>query len=193
MLDAKAAGFEPGSAMRDRAFRAVRRCRLPSGAYTYSLDIVSTPKHGEGINHIKGSLGRIQVCNLALRKGADAGFASAGEITTDQLCEGLDLFLRHHRFLDIARGRPVPHEAYYANAAYFYFFGHYYAARVIAELPANLRDQYWWRFQQEIVKTQERDGAMWDYPMNSYGKPYGTAFAVLGLQQSLTKPENGKK
>lgn len=184
LLDAKGAGFEPDREMLDRAVRAVRRCRLPTGAYTYSLDIISVPRHGEGINNIKGSLGRIQVCNLALKKAAEAGFAAGADITLDHMREGLELFFRHHRFLDIARGRPIPHEAYYANAAYFYYFGHYYAARVIQELPPDERKRYWWRLQREVLKTQERDGSMWDYPMNSYGKPYGTAFAILCLQQS---------
>lgn len=186
MLDAKAAGFEPDRSMLERAVRAIRRCRLPTGAYTYSLDIVSTPGHSEGINNIKGSLGRIQVCNLVLFRAAKAGFQTPGrEIDVEMLREGLEHFFREHRFLDIARGRPIPHEAYYANAAYFYFFGHYYAAKVIGELPEADRAKYWERFQREVVKTQEADGSMWDYPMNSYGKPYGTAFAVLALQESL--------
>lgn len=187
LLDAQAAGFEPDREMLERAVRAIRRCRLPTGAYTYSLDLVSVPRHGEGINNIKGSLGRIQVCNLALKRAAAAGYQAGADITLDHLREGLEMMLRHHRFLDIARGRPIPHEAYYANAAYFYFFAHYYAAGVIQELPQVERERYWWRLQREVLKTQEADGSMWDYPMNSYGKPYGTAFAVLCLQQSLGK------
>lgn len=187
LLDAQTAGFEPDREMLERAVRAIRRCRLPTGAYTYSLDLISIPRHGEGINNIKGSLGRIQVCNLALKRAAAAGYKAGADITLDHLREGLELMLRHHRFLDIARGRPIPHEAYYANAAYFYFFAHYYAARVVIELPEEERARYWWRLQREVLKTQESDGSMWDYPMNSHGKPYGTAFAVLCLQRSLAK------
>lgn len=187
LLDAQAAGFEPDRDMLERAVRAIRRCRLPTGAYTYSLDLISIPRHGEGINNIKGSLGRMQVCNLALKRAAAAGFKAGADITLDHLRDGLEQMLRHHRFLDIARGRPIPHEAYYANAAYFYFFAHYYATRVVVELPKEERDRYWWRLQREVLKTQEADGSMWDYPMNSYGKPYGTAFAILSLQNSLQR------
>jgi hypothetical protein len=68
LLDAQTAGFQPDREMLERAVRAIRRCRLPTGAYTYSLDLISVPRHGEGINNIKGSLGRIQVCNLALKR-----------------------------------------------------------------------------------------------------------------------------
>lgn len=189
MLEARQAGFDVDEAMLARAAKAIRRCRLPSGAYTYSLDIISTPGWSEGINNVKGSLGRIQVCNLALRKywqqmppdRRDAAY----EVSDERLRRGLDQFFQHHRFLDAGRGRPIPHEAYYAVAAYFYFFGHYYAARVIDELPPADRAAYWARLQREVVKTQESDGSMWDYPMNSYGKPYGTSFAVLCLTRSL--------
>lgn len=178
LIDAKKAGFQVDQAMLDRAVRAVRRCRLPNGAYAYSIEALNTPEHIESINNVKGSLGRIQVCNLALRR---AGL----DISDAQLRSGLDLFFQHHKFLDAARGRPIPHEAYYANAAYFYFFGHYYAAQVIAELPADQQARYWDRLRREVIKTQQSDGSSWDYYMNSYGKPYGTAFASGALTLSL--------
>jgi len=28
---------------------------------------------------------------------------------------------------------------------------------------------------------QEQDGSWWDYPLYSYHKPYGTAFALMAL------------
>ena len=57
---------------------------------------------------------------------------------TDSVLDGLDAFFEHHRFLDIARGKPIPHEAYYQNSGYFYFFGHFYAAGVLELLnPAE--------------------------------------------------------
>jgi hypothetical protein len=193
MLDARKAGFDVDEAILGRAVKAIRRCRLPTGAYTYSLDQISTPGWSEGINNVKGSLGRIQVCNLALRRYWQQTPPDKRnpnyEVTDERLKRGLEQFFREHRFLDIARGRPIPHEAYYANAAYFYFFGHFYAAQVIEELPREERERYWARYQREVTKTQESDGSMWDYPMNSYGKPYGTSFAVMGLKRSLSRAE----
>ena len=59
------------------------------------------------------------------------------------------------------------------------------ASYVIEELPAADRVKYRPKMQREIVKTQEDDGSMWDYYMNSYHKPYGVAFSLLALRPSL--------
>jgi hypothetical protein len=134
-----------------------------------------------GINQVKGSLGRIQACNLALlRAGEDVG--------VDERLRGLELFFEHHKFLDAALRKPIPHEAYYANAAYFYLYGHYYAARVIATLPRERQAAFWPRLQSEVLKTQEPDGGMWDFWISAHTKPYGTAFSVLALALSI-EPE----
>ena len=37
--------------------------------------------------------------------------------------------------------RPVPHEAYYLNAGYFFYFGHYYCGLAIGLLPPAERDE----------------------------------------------------
>jgi hypothetical protein len=184
LLDARDAGFDVDAKMLSTAIDAVRRCKLPNGAYTYSVDAVASPGHSEWINQVKGSLGRIQVCNLALKRAGDP-------ITNEQLKTGLAHFFKEHRFLDVARQKPIPHEAYYLNSGYFYFFGHFYAAQIISLLPPEERAAAWPRLQAEIVKTQEGDGSMWDYYMNSYGRPYGTAYSLCILQQSLAD-EAGK-
>jgi len=177
LFDARDAGFAVDDSVVEGGLRALERCRLRSGAYTYSVEAL--PWHGglENIDQVKGSLSRIQVCNLAL-------FRAGRLVTQADLVQGLELFFREHKFLDIARKKPIPHEAYYYNSGYFYFFGHYYAACVIAALPRAERTAWWSRLQEEIMKTQEKDGSMWDYYMNSYGKPYGTAFSLLALRLS---------
>ena len=163
-----------------RAVRGVRRCRLPNGAFTYSIQAIAHPRRIGSIDRISGSLGRIQVCNLALLMSGD-------ELSTERLKTGLDHFFRRHRFLDIARNRPIPHEAFYQNSGYFYFFGHYYAALLIERLPPELQDRYWPRLRYEIIKTQQSDGGMWDYDMHAYHKPYGVAFGLLTLARSVAE------
>lgn len=178
LIDARKAGFNVDATMFDTAVRAVRRCKLPNGAYSYSVDPIPSTRNSENINQVKGSLGRIQVCNLALLKAGD-------DISVEQLEKGLTALFRDHRFLDVARQKPVPHEAYYLNSGYFYFFAHHYAAQVIQQLPSADRATFWKQLAAEVVKTQEADGAMWDYPMNSYAKPYGTAFGLMVMQRTL--------
>lgn len=175
---AKERGFDVPDDVLARAVRGVKRCKLPNGAWTYSIRAVPHPRSQESINNVKGSLSRIQVCQLALRLAGE-------DVSLDDLRTGLDLFFEHHRFLDAARNRPIPHEAYYQNSGYFYLFGHYYAAMVIQQLPPVDRAKYWPKLQREVVKIQQKDGSMWDYDMHRYHKPYGASFGVMTLQKSL--------
>jgi hypothetical protein len=176
--DARLAGLEIDEKTLAGAVKAVKHCRLPTGAYTYGVDAVSDPSHLEFINQVKGSLGRIQVCNLALYRAKDT-------VTADDLRKGLDEFFKHHKFLDVGLRKPIPHEAFYAVAAYFYLFGHFYASMVIDELPAAEREAYWKKLRPEVLKTQERDGGAWDFYISGHTKAYGTAFSILVLQRSL--------
>ena len=178
LLEARQAGFVVDEKHLKAAVRAVERSRLPSGAYTYSVEAIPSPGGATWIDQVKGSLSRIQVCNLAL-------LLAGRDVSIEDLTTGLDQFFTHHRFLDVARKKPWPHEAYYLNSGYFYFFGHYYAALVIERLPAKDRAPYWSKLRHEIIKTQEKDGSMWDFYLNSYGKPYGVAYSVMALEASL--------
>ena len=64
---------------------------------------------------------------------------------------GLEQFMEQHRFLDVARMRPIPHEGYYANAGYFYFYGHYHAALAINCLPEAEREAWAMLYQTTIA------------------------------------------
>lgn len=178
LIDARAQGIEIDAALLRRAVKAVWRCRLPNGAYTYSVRAIPHPRRAGSINRVKGSLCRIQTCNLALLMGGE-------DVSQERLRTGLDQLFREHRFIDIATHKPIPHEAYYQNSGYFYLFGHYYAARVIEQLPPPQRGQYWPLLQFHILKIQQKDGSMWDYDHHAYDKAYGTAFAVMALHRSV--------
>jgi hypothetical protein len=172
-------GWIEDSEVRDRAARYVRRCRLPNGAYEYDLNPVPRMNGGEHINDVKGSLGRMQTCNWALRRNGDPG------ITDDVVERGLELFFEHHRFLRVARLRPIPHEAYYYNAGYFYFFGHYYCALAIELLPADRRERWRRQLRPKIAEAQRADGSYCDFLGSSYMVTASTAFATLGLMAGL--------
>ncbi len=185
LQDAKRCGIPVEDKVIASGVRAVKQCKLPTGAFTYSVSAIPSPGGATWIDQIKGSLSRIQVCNLAL-------FLSGEPITQDTFRWGMDVFFEHHRWLDNALHKPVPHETYYLNSGYFYLFGHYYAARVMELLPEEDRAKYRASLQHEVMKIQGTDGAMWDYPMHAYDKPYGAAFGLMTLQRSLQGPDTPK-
>ena len=181
MLDAKAAGLPVDEKCLQKALDALDRCRLPNGACTYSLEAIPDPRGLEFIHQVKGSLGRIQVGNVALFR--------AGRLDARAVKDGLDLFFEHHRFLAVAREKPIPHESWYAVAAYFHLFGHYYAARAIELLPTEARGPYADQLVGKLLEIQEPEGAFWDFHISDYTRAYGTAFGVMALQRALPSVE----
>jgi hypothetical protein len=165
--------------VRARATRYVSRCALPNGAYSYSLDPIPRFDGGEHIDDVKGSLSRIQVCNWALARVGEK------KITPERLREGLSELFEHHRFLDVARMRPYPHEAYYYNSGYFYLFGHYYAAEAIELLPSEEREALHARLGVHLLSTQRPDGSAADFLTSGYELVACTAFLALALERGL--------
>ena len=178
LVDAAALGWEVDPQVTARAVRYLERCRLPNGAVSYDLD--SVPRmEGDMINGVKGSLGRIQVANWALRR------AGAASVTDETIRAGLGHFFEHHKFLDVARLKPVPHESWYQNAAYFYFFGHYHAALAINELPEAEREAWHAQLRPHLVKAQWKDGSSVDFLATSWMQIAGTCFSLLALEAGL--------
>ena len=131
------------------------------------------------INDVKGSLGRIQVCNWARREAGDK------RVTDEKIREGVELFFTDHPFLDVARLKPVPHEAYYQNAAYFYLFGHLFAALAINELPKEEREALHARLRPHLLKVQSPDGKSFDFLGSTFMETSGTSFSILALQAGV--------
>ncbi len=179
LADAQKRGWFSDPKVRERAVAYVAGCALPNGAYEYDLNPIPRAGVGESINSVKGSLGRIQICNWALRR------CGIKFVTDDKIREGLGYFFEHHRFLDVARMRPVPHEAYYANAGYFYFFGHYYTALAINELPVAEREAWHAKLRPHLVKCQYDDGSTSDFLHSRYDILASTAYAAMALDLGL--------
>jgi hypothetical protein len=172
-------GWAVDEAMTERAVSYVRSCALPSGAYEYDLNPIPRVNGGEHINDVKGSLSRIQICNWARRRAGDK------KVTDEKIREGLNAFFEHHRFLAVARATEKPHESYYANAGYFYYFGHYFAAHAINELPVAEREGWHAKLRAKLVPTQRQDGSSLDFPGSFYCYTYATSFATMALQLGL--------
>lgn len=179
LYDAEKLGWPIDPKIGQRALKYIQRCALPNGAYEYDLNPIPRINGGENINDVKGSLSRIQVCNWARRLAGDKS------LTDDKLRSGLTAFFREHKFLDEARLRPIPHEGYYAVAAYFYFFGHCYAGLAINLLPAGEREAFHRQLRGEIAKCQWKDGSFMDFLGSSHMQVAATSFATLALQAGL--------
>src|SRR5690606_11621833 len=104
-----------------------------------------------GINRPGGSLGRSQVCNLALR------MYGREDVTIDVMKAWLDRLFARNGWLGIGRKRPVPHESHFQVAGYFYYYGHYYAAMCIDELPADERPYFQDHLAHILLPLQETD------------------------------------
>lgn len=157
----------------ERAIASTLRQRKPDGTFLYGEYLKWRPMHP--INRPGGSLGRTQACNVALRLWGN-------ELITDEIeARWLDYLFARNLWLDLGRKRPVPHSSFYAVAGYFYYFGHYYAALAIEQLPAGQRDRHYDQLVSRLLPLQEKDGSWWDYPLYNYHQQYGTAFALMAL------------
>lgn len=171
--EAKEIGLDVPQKMVDKAIESIHRQQKPDFTYAYGEYLRMTPFHP--INRPGGSLGRSQACNLALRLYGDKW------VTDEVITTWLNRLFARNGWLSIGRKRPVPHESHFAVAGYFYYYGHWYAAMSIAELPESERPYFQDHLAKIILPLQEKDGSWWDYPFYNYHQQYGTAMAVMTL------------
>jgi hypothetical protein len=173
LRDAKSIGVEFPERLTKKAIASIHRQQYPDFTYAYGEYLELAPMHL--VNRAGGSLGRSQVCNLALRLYGD-------QRVTDAVIETwLDRLIARNGWLSIGRKRPVPHESHFMVAGYFYYYGHWYAAQCIELLPAAARAHFQDHLAHILLPLQERDGSWWDYPFYNYHQQYGTAMAVMSL------------
>lgn len=175
--EAKSIGVEPPQKLVRRAIASIHRQRKPDFSYAYGEYLKMRPMLG--INRPGGSLGRSQVCNLALRLWGD-------QRVTDAVLETwLHRLFARNGWLDMGRKRPVPHESWMQVAGYFYYYGHFYAAMCIEQLPDEARQEFQAHMANRLLRLQEKDGSWWDYPLYNYYQQYGTALALMTLRRCL--------
>ncbi len=175
-------GIEVPEKIVNRAVAAILRQQKPDFSYLYGEYLKDRPMMG--INRPGGSLGRSQVCNLALRLWGDE------KITDNVLKVWLYRLYLRNGWLSIGRKRPIPHEAWMGVAGYFYYYGHYYAGLCIDQLKPEDRPVYRQMLAKTIIKHQEPSGSWWDYTLYSYHQQYGTAYALMTLQRCLPDPQS---
>lgn len=177
LKEAERNGIEIPQKLIEKTMASMRRQRLPDFAYLYGEYLKNTPRRD--INLPAGSLGRSQACNLAMKWWGDE------DVTDDILKNWLDRLYARNGWLDVGRKRPIPHESFFAIAGYFFYYGHFYAALCIEEIPAQDRTVYKEFLADCLVGLQEKDGSWWDYPLYDYHQQYGTGFAILSLLRTI--------
>jgi len=174
LREAKDIGVKMPDKLIEGAVDSLHRQRKPDFSYLYGEYMKWEPGHP--INLPGGSLGRSQACNLALRLWGD------DKITDKVLKAWLDRLFARNGWLDMARKTTIPHESHFSVAGYFFYFGHYYAAGCIAQLPKADRAFYQDHLAANMLRLQSKDGSWWDYPLYNYHQQYGTAFALMTLR-----------
>jgi len=183
--EAKQAGFDIPEPIVQRGTASILRQRKPDFSYLYGEYLKYAPMHP--VNRPAGSLGRSQVCNLAMRLWGDT------EVTDAVVRLWLDRLFARNLWLDMGRKRPIPHESHFAIAGYFFYYGHYYAARCIELLPPEQRTAYQSHLAHVLLRLQEKDGSWWDFPLYDYHQQYGTAFALMSLVRCLSVADAAEK
>lgn len=159
----------------DRGVRFIEACRLREAGcreewYTYLEGARKGPQ-----GDIRGAIGRVCVCTLALLR--------AGRAKVADLDAALDTFVRRRSELDMVKGYPGNHFVRsFMNAAYYFLYGHYYAARALRHLEDEAaRKKYGTIIQEALLKSQNPGGTWTDH--EAFGSLYGTAMALMGLGQ----------
>lgn len=177
---AKAIGVNPPAPLVKHASDSILRQRKKDFSYLYGEYLRWRPMMP--VNRPGGSLGRSQACNLAMRLWGDT------RVTDEVVKNWLDRLFSRNLWLDMGRKRPIPHESHFQVAGYFYFFGHYYAAGCIEQLPPAERPFYQDQLAHVLLPLQEKDGSWWDFPLYNYHQQYGTAFALMTLKHCEHAP-----
>jgi hypothetical protein len=175
LLDARRAGVAVPQQAIDRGARNLEASRFrhegrSEDGFVYRLHA----NQGMGVD-IRGAVGRVAACFWALHR---AGRADQADVE-----EGVRTFVRRRGELDRVKGYPGNHFVRsFANAAYYFLYGHYYAALSCRNLKDDeARRRHGAAIQEAILKTQWPEGTWTDH--EAWGQLYGTAMAAMALGQ----------
>lgn len=180
---ARKLGLELPERMIKRAVSSVARCETPEPMQAFTYGELWRNNPHVSVNHVKGAACRIPVCLEALR-------LFGRELEADRIEHALEMLLRTHaRFQIAGLRRPIPHESHYGVSGYFYLYGHAYAAILMEQQPEKDRVRNGEDMMRAVLLCRQPDGSFWDYPLYSYHKPYGTAYALQALARIPDKVE----
>lgn len=171
---ARASGYEVDQALLTRALDALERGRLTSGAYAYAGRAQDRSREG-----VPGSIGRMVIAETTLC------LAKRGDMA--RLRGSIDAFITHWQWLNDRRAKSGTHVAPYGVAPYYFYFGHYYAAQAVEQLPQQERAEYRRRLNLLLFSVRQEDGT-WNDRVFVRSANFGTAMATMAILMPKTKP-----
>ena len=132
LFQARQAGFAVSDDMVHRCLRRMNDMRLPNGAYLYGVDYKLPARRSRPTCPAAASVAR-------RRPTTPCGCGTTRTVDADACRKGLDFFFRDHAAIEAGRKRPIPHTSWYQTSGYYYYFDHYYAARLIELLGPDAR------------------------------------------------------
>ncbi|MBT3279437.1 MAG: hypothetical protein HN909_00170 [Phycisphaerales bacterium] len=179
--DVKLLGHHIPARLVERGVKVILRQRNPDWTFVYSDGFSLKFSAVDPGSRMPSTLGRSVACALVLRLWSPR---HAKPTIVPML---VDRLIRKNVWLSRARKTQRPHESFFHVAGYYYYFGHYYAARALPQLPAADRAKVASDLAALLVPKQEPDGSWWDYPLYDYHWFYGTGFCLRSLQRCLNE------
>jgi hypothetical protein len=175
MVEAKSIGVDVPQAALDRGLKTLQACMFRHEGMSEDGFVYRLHANRGMAADIRGAIGRVSACTLALFKN--------GKTDAQAVADAVETFVRRRGELDRVKGYPGNHcVRSYANAAYYFYYGHYYAALALQSIKdEDLKKKYGAFIQEALVKTQWKEGTWTDH--NGFGQLYGTAMAMMGLGQ----------
>jgi hypothetical protein len=175
LMDARRIGVDVPEGEIERGLRTLEAARfrhegMSEEGFVYRLHA----NRGMGVD-IRGAIGRVAVCSLALHRSS--------RMDDRDLAEAVETFVRRRGELDRVKGYPGNHFVRsFANAAYYFLYGHYYAALAANSMKdAAMKKKYCAFIQEALVATQWKEGTWTDH--ECWGQLYGTSMALMSLGQ----------
>jgi hypothetical protein len=148
--------------MVERAIRRLEEMRSRAGRICTAATSSIPPRMPA--NKVRGSIGRTQSGNFALWRGL-------AQDRRERSRTDFDEFLAEHTVHRDGPEARWPHESWYQTAPYYYYFGHYYAARLIEKLGDEGKSKYGEQLRNRFCRSRSPMGRGGDYAMWDYTSP----------------------
>lgn len=167
LWQAQAQGYDIDPAVVELALKSLVAAKVDDGVYSYT-------SRG-GLAKVPGTIGRSPAVEVVL------GLADLSSDKELRLAVGN--FLEHWEELEKRRQKTGTHEGDYGIAPYYFYYAHYYAALAIEQLPEEQRADLRARYRERLFATMDRESLTFNDRVFARSSHFGTAMALLSLQQ----------